>query len=267
MYEPYWDLATRPFEATADRRFYYPCESHQGALLKLRYAVENRKPAAILAGPSGTGKTLLVAMLAQQLEASYRPFVHVVFPQMPGRDLLAYLAEQFGAPPVDQPTGSIEESLRRLEFVLHENTKAGRHAVLAIDEAHLLEQEGTLQTLQLLTNITYEGRHCLTILLVGLGSLIAAVSRLPALDDRAAVKAILRPLSTDETAAYIQHRMAAAGAVARSSRRPPSKKSSTRRTGFHGQSIGSATWRCSWGTRPATRASRPSRSKPWVKSW
>ena len=58
MYETYWRLKQKPFENAADPRFYYPGESHQAALLRLRYAVENRRGAALLAGPSGSGKTL-----------------------------------------------------------------------------------------------------------------------------------------------------------------------------------------------------------------
>ena len=58
MYETYWRLTQKPFENAADPRFYYPAESHQAALLKLRYAIENRRGAALLAGPSGSGKTL-----------------------------------------------------------------------------------------------------------------------------------------------------------------------------------------------------------------
>ena len=48
MYESYWQLESKPFENTADTRYYYPAETHQGALLKLRYAVENRRAAALL---------------------------------------------------------------------------------------------------------------------------------------------------------------------------------------------------------------------------
>ena len=46
MYEAHWQLDALPFDHTADARFYYPGESQQGALLKLRYAVEMRQPAA-----------------------------------------------------------------------------------------------------------------------------------------------------------------------------------------------------------------------------
>ena len=67
MYESYWELEAKPFESTSDTRFYYPGESHQGALLKLRYAVESRRSAALLSGAAGLGKTMLIQTLAKQL--------------------------------------------------------------------------------------------------------------------------------------------------------------------------------------------------------
>ncbi len=82
MYEAYWQLLAKPFETSADARFYYPSEVHQGALLKLRYAVENRRGGALLAGGSGSGKTMLVGWLRRQLAENCTPFVHLVFPQM-----------------------------------------------------------------------------------------------------------------------------------------------------------------------------------------
>src|SRR5271169_449554 len=92
MYESYWQLRQKPFDNSADPQFYYPGESHQSALLKLRYAIENRRGAALLAGAAGTGKTLLTAMLQQMLGETFSPFVRLVYPQMSTAELLSYLA-------------------------------------------------------------------------------------------------------------------------------------------------------------------------------
>ena len=136
MYQEYWQLETKPFEPSADPRFFYPSETHQGALLKLRYAIENHRGAALLSGPSGSGKTMLVGMLAQQMAEGFQPFVHLVFPQMSSRDLLTYIAEQLGAPSEESPRYTIEESVRRLDFFLKDNTRQNRHAVLVIGFDH-----------------------------------------------------------------------------------------------------------------------------------
>ena len=54
MYESYWHLKLKPFDSCCDPRFYFPGESHQAALLKLRYAVENQRGAAVLAAAAVT---------------------------------------------------------------------------------------------------------------------------------------------------------------------------------------------------------------------
>ena len=189
MYLDYWQLTQQPFEPVADRVGFYPCEAHEAALLKLRYVVENQRGAALLAGPSGSGKTMLVNLLRESLAERFEPIVHLVFPQMSGRDLLVYFAEQFGAPPADPPRHTVEESIRRLEFFLTQNAKAGRQALAIVDEAHLLEDCGALETLRLLLNFENAGRPALGLLLVGQTSLLSAVGRLPSLDERVAVKA------------------------------------------------------------------------------
>jgi general secretion pathway protein A len=247
MYEAHWNLESRPFESGSDSRFYYPGASHQGALLKLRYAVENRRAAAVLCGPAGLGKTLLVQALAKQLGETYLPVVHLVFPQMPSDELLAYLADeieegvaraagQSGQGSTDATAGdngnhgsaasglhngdpyvagrrfTVEQSVRRLRHALGENARGGRHAVVIVDEAHLLAASGALETMRLLLNFEHESRPTMTLILVGAPSLLPALARFPELDSRMAVKCLLRSFTPEESLAYIDHRLSAAGA-------------------------------------------------------
>ena len=212
MYETYWQLQQKPFENTADPRFYYPGESHQAALLKLRYAVENRRGGALLAGPSGSGKTLLTGMLRGVLGADYSPFVHLVFPQMSTAELLAYLADEFdgGSNAANHP--GVQVSIRRIERFLAANGEKGRHAVLVIDEAHLLDDNHTFEALRLLLNFESGGRPALTLLLSGQPAILPTLDRLPAWEERLGVKCLLRPFSEAETAGYVEHRLRVAGA-------------------------------------------------------
>lgn len=212
MYESYWKLATKPFESTSDTRFYFPSEAHQGALLKLRYAVENRRGAALLCGAAGVGKTLLIHALAQQLSDEFTPWVHLGFSQMPSHELMAYVADKLtGERSGNTPT--IHQSVQRIEHMLGENTAAGRHAVIVIDEAQLLRDSQTLETLRLLVNFDRELTPAATILLVGQPSLLPALDRMPELDSRLAVKCLLRPFAQEETTGYVQQRLSAAGAT------------------------------------------------------
>jgi type II secretory pathway predicted ATPase ExeA len=213
MYLDYWQMSNKPFEPATDRESFYASESHQAALLKLRYAVESRRGAAMLVGPAGVGKTMLVQLFRDELADEFRPQANLVFPQMSSRDLLVYLAEQLGAPPADQPRHTTEESVRRIEFLVEQNARQGRHAVVVIDEAHLLEDCGALETLRLLLNFEVAGQPALTLLLVGQMDLISAVGRLPSLEERVAVKTLVRSFTVEETAAYVHHRMTFAGAT------------------------------------------------------
>jgi type II secretory pathway predicted ATPase ExeA len=213
MYESYWQLQSRPFENCADARFYYPSEAHQGALLKLRYAVENRRGAALLAGGAGVGKTLLINSLKRQVGQSYTPFVHLVFPQMSVSELLNYLAAELGALTSATATITVDESVRKVQQFLEENTRRGCHAVVAIDEAQLLLETDALETLRLLLNFEAQSQPALTMILSGQPQLLPALERLPGLEARLGVKCLLRPLNLEETVSYVNHRMTAAGAT------------------------------------------------------
>ncbi len=213
MYEAYWELHQKPFEGAADPRFYYPGEPQQAAILKLRYAVENRRAAALLCGPSGTGKTLVGGMLRATLDPAYSPMVQLVFPQMPTPELLCYLADELEQSAAAGPA-STQRSIRRIERFLAENTGQGRHAVLLVDEAHLIGQPEAFEALRLLLNFEVEGQPGLTLLLSGQTALLPMLQRMPALEERLSVKSLLRPFTERETAEYVAHRLRVAGATA-----------------------------------------------------
>ncbi len=212
MYENYWQLNWKPFENGADSRFYYPAESHQAALLKLRYAVESRSSGALLAGASGLGKTLVADMLHGMLGPEYSPFVRIVFPQMSTADLLAYLADDFDGGKGQDGDFRVQTSVRRIERFLAGNAEQRRHAVLVIDEAHLLEDQRTFDTLRLLLNFQWNGQGALTLLLSGQPAILPLLSRMPSWEERLGVKCLLRPFSEEETASYVEHRLRVAGA-------------------------------------------------------
>lgn len=212
MYESYWQLDEKPFENSADPRFYYPGESHQAALLKLRYAIENRRGGALLTGEGGSGKTLVVGMLRQVLGEGFSPFVHLVFPQMSTTDLLAYLAGELDGAKASSNGCRVHDSIRRIEHFLAENSEGGRHAVVVVDEAHLIDNAQTLEAMRLLMNFESAGGPGLTLLLVGQTGLLPTLERMSQLDQRLGVKCLTRRFTEQETAGYVAHRLKVAGA-------------------------------------------------------
>lgn len=212
MYENYWQIDRKPFDNSSDPAFYYPAEPHQGALLKLRYAVESRRGAALLAGPAGMGKTMLLQQMRQQLSDQFVPFAHLVFPQMPADQLLAFLASELGATSGHEPGQTIDSTVQAVERFLVQNARQGRHAVVAVDEAHLLQEPEKLEVLRLLLNFEVDGHSAMTLLLVGQASLLPLLDRRPNLEQRVDVKCLLRLLTIEETVSYVNHRLTAAGA-------------------------------------------------------
>lgn len=213
MYEEHWGLAERPFENRIDHKYYYPAETHQAALLKLHYAIENRRAAAVLCGPGGMGKSLMLESLRNQLADDFRPLVHVVFPTMSGEQLVRYVVNQV-APSSDEPSTEVWSDLARFESFLSESIEAGRHPVIMVDEAQLLEQNNSLEPLRLLLNVCAhdaDGESAWTLVLAGQPTLLSHVERYHALDERLSVKCMLNRLTQEETEAYIQHRIRAAG--------------------------------------------------------
>lgn len=211
MYEDYWQFNEKPFENTSLEQFYYPSEVHQATLLKLHYAVENRRPAGLLTGVAGLGKTLLVKKLFDQLDTEFSPRIHVVFPLMPYDQLLAHLANELAAAPSMSTTPTVDQSVRWIENALAENVEMGRHAVLAIDEAHLLKDLNSLQMLRLLLNFEASSPSGLTLLLVGQTEILPVLDRMPGLEEQMSVKCLLRPFTVEETSSYVVHRLTAAG--------------------------------------------------------
>jgi type II secretory pathway predicted ATPase ExeA len=217
MYESYWNLNENPFENTADPRFFFPGENFQGTLLKVRYAVEERKGAAMVCGGFGCGKTLLVSTLVQQLDSTISPVIRIVFPQMGPEELLAYVAEEMLPTTTAGGNGSnghgsgLHHTVKKIDQFVQHNAARGRHTLIVVDEAHLIQDRRTFETLRLLLNFEYDNHYGVTVLLVGQPALLTAMERMNQFEERLAVKCVLRCLTAEETVGYITHRLTVAG--------------------------------------------------------
>ena len=217
MYSQHWSLNRRPFENTLEPEFFFPSQTHQAALLKLRYLIENQKGAGVLVGPTGTGKTFLTHRLAKELSSSAGPWLNFVFPAMSADDLLTDVAIRLGGESVaaDWPKHSVlprSAALRIIERSLDEHSRAGPHPVLIVDDAHLIDDPATVQALELLLNFQQPPQRSFSLILLGDRLLLSRLARLPRFDERLAVRAMLQSLSPDETARYIRFRLEVSGA-------------------------------------------------------
>ncbi len=211
MYNEYWGFKEKPFENTPDPRFFYCSTKHEEALMRLLYAVKERKGAAMLSGEYGSGKTLLSRVVLAKLlsDDDHYKVALIVNPAIPKDELLSEIVYQFGAEVTKQDTKSV--LLHKLNDILYRNRSSNRHSVIIIDEAQTIEDEPALEELRLLLNFQLNEVFLLTLLLIGQPELRDKIDRLPQFSQRLAIRYHLYTLDSNETKEYIRHRCRIAG--------------------------------------------------------
>ncbi|WP_437225519.1 ExeA family protein [Planctomicrobium sp. SH661] len=209
MYEAHWHLLRRPFEDGAQPEFYYASQTHQTALLKLRYLVDQRKGIGLIAGEHGLGKSFLTHVLERDTrDDGIGPFFRLVFPQLSPAGTLAYFASRLGSSVTAKDSDDVV--LLALERQLQAFQAEQKHVVLLIDDAHLLEVP-QLHLLRMLLNLREEGRSDFSLILSGRTELLSRLQRVAALDQRVVVRTALEPLHQEEVLPYLRHRLSVAG--------------------------------------------------------
>ncbi len=204
MYEEYWGLSEPPFENTPDPRFLYYSAQHEEGLMRLVYAVKERKGAAMLTGVFGCGKTLLGRALLGELEKDIYRIAFVTNPRLQDIDLLRMIGTHLGGE--DMPMNKTDV-LNRLNEVLINNMRDGKNTVVIVDEAHSIEDRNVFEELRLLLNFQLEDRFLLTLLLFGQPELKKQIDTNKQLSQRIALRYHLESLGKEETSEYIIHRL------------------------------------------------------------
>jgi type II secretory pathway predicted ATPase ExeA len=218
MYEDFYGLSEKPFSLTPDPKFFYRSESHGNAFDVLQYAIRRREGFVVITGDSGTGKTTLCRAILDQLDR--RTFTALVLnPFVSEEDLLRLILQDFGVVSrEDVRRGRLAgvgkpELINTLNDFLHSIRSIGGRAMLIVDEAQNLPLQ-LLEQIRLLSNLETDKDKLLQIVLVGQLSLKETLRspELRQLDQRVSVRYQLRPLTPEETAAYVFHRLTIAGA-------------------------------------------------------
>jgi general secretion pathway protein A len=210
VYERFFHLRERPFALSPDPDYLYRSRVHTEALSYLRYGIEGHAGFIVITGEIGSGKTTLLQTALRGVD-KHTAVARVVNTQLDARDLLEAVMLDFGLTP--EPGLSKPRLLRVLAEYLVEQRVAGRLALLVIDEAQNLSL-AALEEIRMLSNLETEKSKLIQIALVGQPQLRALMGQpeLEQLRQRVTVSYHLPALDEDETAAYINHRLARAAA-------------------------------------------------------
>ena len=208
MYKTYFGLRERPFSKTPDPRFLFLGRKHREGLARLAFAVEERD-LVLLTGEIGCGKTTLSRALMDELDDSYRVLL-IVNPRLTPVEFLRTLALRLGL--AEAPRTRID-LLEQVGAELVRLYQEGICPVLVIDEAQLVPYKETFDEIRLLTNFQLDDRNLLSVVLMGQPELRKRLAHraYEALRQRIGMQYDLGPLSLEETAEYLDHRLRVAG--------------------------------------------------------
>jgi general secretion pathway protein A len=216
MYTQYFNLKQSPFSIAPDPRYLFMSERHREALAHLLYGIGSGGGFVLLTGEIGAGKTTVCRCFMEQIPENCK-LGYIFNPKLTVEELLLTICDEFGVelPPQGAGAVSVKGYVDAINAYLLASHAQAKNNVLIIDEAQNLSAE-VLEQLRLLTNLETSERKLLQIILIGQPELrtILAQPELEQLAQRVIARYHLGSLSEAETSAYIEHRLAVAGAAA-----------------------------------------------------
>lgn len=209
MYEEYFHLSGAPFKLNPDPKYFFGSRSHNKAMAYLHYGLKQAEGFIVITGPIGSGKTMVIGQLLDQLNASNVVAAQLLTSNIEPEELLDHILSAFRIEPEGEGrTGKLEA----FEDYLFDQLNRGRRVLLIMDEAQNLPFE-TLEELRMLSNIDYDGTPLFQVFLVGQPEFKETLqsSRLEQLRQRVIAAYHLENLEPDEAREYIYHRLSVAG--------------------------------------------------------
>jgi general secretion pathway protein A len=216
MYTHFFNLKQSPFSIAPDPRYLFMSERHREALAHLLYGIGSGGGFVLLTGEIGAGKTTVCRCFMEQIPENCK-LGYIFNPKLSVEELLLSICDEFGIglPPQGAGAVSVKGYVDAINAYLLASHAQAKNNVLIIDEAQNLSAE-VLEQLRLLTNLETSERKLLQIILIGQPELRTMLARpeLEQLAQRVIARYHLGSLTEAETGAYIEHRLAVAGASA-----------------------------------------------------
>jgi general secretion pathway protein A len=205
MYLKFFKFQKNPFHITPDPEFLFLSPSHKEASASIFYGIGARKGFIAITGEVGVGKTTILRSYLEGTDSEKTRIVYIFNAALSFQKLLKQIVLELGIPITDEEPSELVNSLH---LYLIEEYKHDRNVVLIIDEAQNMPIE-TLEHLRMLSNLETSQDKLIQIILVGQPEFdrLLNLPELRQLKQRIAIRCRIDPLSSDESLAYIQHRL------------------------------------------------------------
>lgn len=205
-----FELSTEPFAAAGGDAFFFPSDQHLRALEFMGHSLWTKARLGVVTADHGCGKSLLIARLLKDLDE--RIVAAAIQRESIGaREFLLEILRQFGLTLEETDKTDRRRVLER--FMAHQ-AGMGRICLLIVENGQSMHPS-VLEELRCLAAMEVDGARALKVLLLGKPSLnlVLESQRMAELVTANMPRFSLGPLSEDQTAAYVAHRLRAAGAA------------------------------------------------------
>jgi type II secretory pathway predicted ATPase ExeA len=211
MYDGCFGLTRRPFASVPQADQYFAANTIENARTTLARCIQRGEGAGLVIGPSGSGKSLLCLMLAEQFRRSFQVAMLTSGRLSTRRALFQAILFELG-----RPYRYMDEGELRLAVVeyLTSGEATSRGLLLLVDEAHTLPLR-LLEEIRLLSNLARNGQPLVRLVLAG-GAILEERFASPKLDSfsqRLSARCYLEAFNKSETQEYIQWQVDSAGGL------------------------------------------------------
>jgi type II secretory pathway predicted ATPase ExeA len=201
MYQAYWGLVRSPFSPAAARSALASSPVHGEALARLDFLSESHSPLGLLLGPSGSGKSALLAEFAERAGRAGALAAHLATASADELHVLPALAEALHVAVTGEPAAlwrCVVDRLQELRF-------DGLAAVILLDDL----DRSAAGTLSLVERLLALPSVPLTIVAAARLETVGRLGR--RIVEQAALRIELSAWSEDESREHLQRSLAAAG--------------------------------------------------------
>ena len=182
--------------------------AHGEAVARISWCI-SEQAIGVISGECGAGKTVAARAAVSGLDASRHTVLYLGTPGVGLRGIYGLIITELGGTPRFHHAALIPQAQ---ELLAAESAERGKHVVLIIDEAHLLDAE-SLEGIRCLSNMGMDQTAPFCLLLLGQPTLRRRLRQSPfaALDQRIGMRYAIPGLDAAETHSYVQHHLALAG--------------------------------------------------------